>query len=45
MLYYIAHDSDRCVIVVTHSREVADKSDVEYILNGREMKAVSHLSL
>jgi len=38
LLKNIAHDKNKCVIVVTHSREIADETDVEYIMSDGMIK-------
>jgi putative ABC transport system ATP-binding protein len=37
----LAHKYNKCVIVVSHSREVAEESDVAYSFESRGLKAVS----
>jgi len=39
ILQHLAHDEDRCVVVVTHSREVTAIADIVYKIAGGHMQA------
>ena len=44
MLKKLAKERNKCVIVVTHSKEVADAADVILELSGKKLKQVSKIT-
>ena len=40
LLKKIAHEKNKCVIVVTHSREIADETDIEYVMSDGKIKNI-----
>ena len=36
----IAHEKNKCVIVVTHSREISDETDIEYVMSDGMIKNI-----
>ncbi len=40
LLKKIAHEKNKCVIVVTHSREIADETDIEYVMSDGRVKEI-----
>ena len=45
ILKTLAKDRDKCVIVVTHSKEVADSADIILELSGKKLKKVNKMNL
>ena len=45
ILKTLAKDKNKCVIVVTHSKEVADSSDIILELSGKKLKKVNKMNL
>ncbi|HEO6893342.1 TPA: ABC transporter ATP-binding protein, partial [Streptococcus agalactiae] len=41
----LAQDRNKCVIVVTHSKEVADSADIILELSGKKLKKVNKMNL
>ena len=44
ILKKLAKERNKCVIVVTHSKEVADAADVILELSGKKLKKVSEIN-
>ena len=45
ILKKLAKDRNKCVIVVTHSKEVADSADIILELSGKKLKKVNKMNL
>ncbi len=45
ILKTLAKDRNKCVIVVTHSKEVADSADIILELSGKKLKKVNKMNL
>ena len=45
ILKTLAKDKNKCVIVVTHSKEVADSADIILELSGKNLKKVNKMNL
>ena len=45
ILKTLAKDRNKCVIVVTHSKEVADSADIILELSGKNLKKVNKMNL
>ena len=45
ILKTLAKDRDKCVIVVTHSKEVSDSADIILELSGKKLKKVNKMNL
>ena len=45
ILTTLAKDRDKCEIVVTHSKEVADSADIILELSGKKLKKVNKMNL
>ena len=45
ILKTLAKDKNKCVIVVTHSKEVADSADIILELSGKKLKKVNKMNL
>ena len=45
ILKTLAKDRNKCVIVVTHSKEVADSADIILELGGKKLKKVNKMNL
>ncbi|MHA2624449.1 ATP-binding cassette domain-containing protein [Streptococcus agalactiae] len=45
ILKELAQDRNKCVIVVTHSKEVADSADIILELSGKKLKKVNKMNL
>ena len=45
ILKTLAKDRNKCVIVVTHSKEVADSADIILELCGKKLKKVNKMNL
>ena len=45
ILKSLAKDRNKCVIVVTHSKEVADSADIILELSGKKLKKVNRMNL
>lgn len=45
ILKTLAKDRDKCVIVVTHSKEAADSADIILELSGKKLKKVNKMNL
>ena len=44
LLKRIAHEENKCVIVVTHSKEVANSADIILELSGKKLKKISEIN-
>ena len=44
ILKTLAKDKNKCVIVVTHSKEVADSADIILELSGKKLKKVNKIT-
>lgn len=45
ILKTLAKDRNKCIIVVTHSKEVADSADIILELSGKKLKKVNKMNL
>ena len=45
ILKTLAKDRNKCVIVVTHSKEVSDSADIILELSGKKLKKVNKMNL
>ena len=45
ILKRLAKERNKCVIVVTHSKEVADSADIILELSGKKLKKVNKMNL
>ena len=45
ILKTLAKDRNKCIIVVTHSKEVADAADIILELSGKKLKKVNKMNL
>ena len=45
ILKTLAKERNKCVIVVTHSKEVADSADIILELSGKKLKKVNKMNL
>ena len=41
---WLAKERNKCVIVVTHSREVANSADIILELSGKKLKKISQIN-